>query len=208
LSQVHNIDESIRDLRARFEEAKNDITVRFGVLAFTPPTQPMPLYLPQELPEAHHELANLLNLCAGWLAFAEAQLAIADVGRTTEETVLTRIRAFVRVQIRKTWKDKKPTVQDLNDQVQVDPRVAHAEDAYVYWDTYYRTVRAMRDSMQKNWETVSRRITLLGQSSDRDVRGVNVNYHGVPMNARALGARVQLPPPMGHHALPPGPRFG
>jgi hypothetical protein len=62
-----------------------------------------------------------------------------------------------------------------------DPRFNEAKSRVLYTEAVYKLTKTIRDKAQRNWETISRRITQRGQEIDRMKRESNVA--GVPIMA-------------------------
>jgi hypothetical protein len=126
-------------------------------------------------------LGQLLNDTSQWCSYLDFQLAQADASRKDAEATLDFVKARIRIAIKTNEEGKKFTVSDKNDIMTTDPRVIQAFSRSLYCDAVYQLTKAIRDKAQRNWETISRRITQRGQEVERMRRESNVA--GVPAAA-------------------------
>jgi hypothetical protein len=151
------------------EEAQSKVMV----LGFRMPPQPATGYngyLPVNLGQlTNPQLGSLLTEISIWLSWAENKLSIASAEKNDAEKKLEYLQSGVRIGI-KAMSDSKMTMQDKDDAVKRDARVHAAElialEKYAEWDI----VRSFVRGGQKDWETVSRHITIQGQENDRAAR--------------------------------------
>jgi hypothetical protein len=68
--------------------------------------------------------------------------------------------------------------------MQTDPRVVDAQSKALYYEAIYRLTKAAMKNAQRNWDTISRRITQRGQAIERMKREQNVG--SIPVQARAF----------------------
>jgi hypothetical protein len=127
-------------------------------------------YLPLNLGQlSNPQLGALLTEISIWLAWAEGRLSIASAEKNDAEKKLEYLQSGVRIGI-KAMSDSKMTTQDKDDAVKRDGRVHAAElvalEKYAAWDI----IRSFVRGAQKDWETVSRHITIQGQEIDRASR--------------------------------------
>jgi hypothetical protein len=125
------------------------------------------------------ELGDILNNLSAWCAFIESELAKASIQQDAAKAHLDFTKARVRIALKADEDGKKLTSQDKNDRVETDPRVVEAKSSDLYASSLYILTRTMRDKAQRDWETVSRRITQRGQEVQRIGRETNVA--GIPM---------------------------
>jgi hypothetical protein len=64
-----------------------------------------------------------------------------------------------------------------------DPRFIESQRNHLYCEAVYDYTRQLVDAGQRDWDTVSRRITQRGQDVDRMVRGNNVSNTPVAQSA-------------------------
>ena len=115
-------------------------------------------------------LGNLLSCMAEYCGYAETVLADASVRKEVAKEKLDQIRARLRLDLgsgRGLWKN----AQDKNDVVECDPRTVTAKAEFLSWTTFHSLTKVLVDRIQRNWDTISRRITQRGQEVDRMVRG-------------------------------------
>lgn len=129
------------------------------------------------------QLGNYLNMAGAWCAYVEAELAKAAAAKDCAVSELEFVKARVRIAI-KAHDDKKLTAKDKDDLVTTDPRVVVSISKALYTDAIYIMTKALRDKSQRDWETISRRITQRGQEIERMRRQVNVE--GIPLQGRTF----------------------
>lgn len=139
--------------------------------------------MPAEITSLDDErLGNLLNDVSQWCGFLEVETAKATAARAEAEATADFVRSRVRLAMKiDPETNKKLTVQDKNDMVEVDPRVVRATASLLYTETVYSLTKVLRDKAQRDWDTISRRITQRGQGIERMKRENNVG--GVPSQA-------------------------
>ena len=141
--------------------------------------------MPSEITTLSDEqLGDLLNNLGEWCAYLDGQLAIADSERKAAEAMSEFTKARIRMAIKATEDGKKFTVSDKNDLMTTDPRVLQADYRALYTESSYQIIRAIANKAQRNWETVSRRITQRGQEIERNRRENNVA--GAPVVGRTF----------------------
>lgn len=129
------------------------------------------------------QLGNYLNMSGAWCAYVEAELAKAAAAKDCATSELEFVKARVRIAIRAT-DDKRLTAKDKDDLVATDPRVVSAISKALYTDAIHVMTRALKEKAQRDWETISRRITQRGQEVERMRRQVNVE--GIPLQGRSF----------------------
>lgn len=130
------------------------------------------------------QLGDLLNDLGEWCAYLDGQLAIADSERKAAEADYEFRKARIRMAIKATEDGKKITVSDKNDIMTTDPRVLQAWQRSLYTESSYYLIRAIANKAQRNWETVSRRITQRGQEIERHKRESSIA--GIQNSGRAF----------------------
>jgi len=120
-----------------------------------------------------NQLGDLLNDAGKWCSYVQEQLAIASARREEARKVMDLTEASIRVSLG-ALSDKKMTVQDKNDAVTVHPKTVEASANLLYWETVHQYLRVISDAAQRNWDTVSRRITQRGQDLGRGGREGNI----------------------------------
>lgn len=126
------------------------------------------------------KLGDLLNNISQWCGFLEIEVSKASAMRDQSEAQLDFVRSRLRIGLRFDSDGKKLAVKDKDDMVEVDPRVVDANAKFLYDNTVYSLTKVLRDKSQRDWETVSRRITQRGQSIDRSRREGNVSGMASP----------------------------
>jgi hypothetical protein len=155
---------------------------QFRSLGLQPPTVPTEGYagdLPTDLTSCDDNyLGALLNMCSNYSAFVEFQWAKARSERDAADAQLDLARAYARALIKAQYSNQKLTNDDRKDLIELDPRVRTATQNAMFYSALYSLIEAVRARAQRNWETVSRHITLRGQRIQQMQRDVNVA--GVP----------------------------
>lgn len=146
---------------------------------------------------SEEDLGDLLNKQSEWAAWIHFELAKAEAYREAARGEMDFLRAKIRLSLKRDETGAKLTVKDKDDWVEADPRVVDAVFRHDYWNSMYRLTRAIAERAQRDWDTISRRITLRGQSIDRVVRGHNVANIPVPNPAVRRRPGVSAPPAAG-----------
>jgi hypothetical protein len=175
-----NIEESMRSaVQDAMEELK-----RKGIVSAGPPGA-YKGEMPNDLTSLDDEkIGDLLNQLSRWCGFLDVELAKAASLKKQSEVRLRKVMARVRLVLKVDEDNKKLTGPDKDDRVESDPRVVEASRDEVYHYTLYTVLKGVRDEAQKNWETVSRRITQRTAEMGRMRREVNVG--GVPIQGRTF----------------------
>ena len=116
------------------------------------------------------ELGNLLSSMSEYCGYAETVLAKSSVSKEVAEEKLNQTRNNLLLDLMNDPRGKM-TVQEKNAVVECDPRTVEAKAELLYWKTFYTLTKVLVDRVQRNWDTISRRITQRGQEVDRMVRG-------------------------------------
>ena len=142
--------------------------------------------MPQDLTALDDdELGDLLNNLSQYCGYVENELSISQSKLDTAKAQFDFTYARVRVGVKASIEEKpKLTDRDRTDLVVTEPRVNAAEAKVIYEETVYRLIRTHRDQTQRNWDTVSRRITQRGQEVERMRREGTVA--GVPVSGRTF----------------------
>lgn len=152
-----------------------------------------PAHYPGEMPENitqldDSQLGDLLNRQSNWCSFVDTELAKADANLAEAKARLDFIRSRVRIMLKVDGDQKKLTNSDKDDLVNTDPRVVSSTSRALFCDAVYSLTRAIRERAQRNWETISRRITQRGQEIERMKRESNVGQaplqHGRAFRSR------------------------
>ena len=177
------------DHGSRMLNVAQDVRQKFESNGFAPPAGLANGFrgdLPPDITTlSDDELGDLLNNLSQYLGFVEFKLVEAEMEKAEAESQKEFIRARVRMNVKGSG--ERMTAQDKTDVVEVDDRVLAAERKVLYTTGYYDMLKVVRNNVQKNWETASRRITQRGQAIERQVRGHNVSNVPVPMVHRPWG---------------------
>jgi hypothetical protein len=129
------------------------------------------------------ELGDLLNNISQYCGYADVAVSEAqsksDIAKAQYETLYSNIRLRVKASA-----EGKMTDKDRSDMVNCTPTVVTAQAKMLYEEACYRLIRNIRDNAQRNWETISRRITQRGQEIDRMKRENSVA--GIPASGRTF----------------------
>lgn len=186
---LDNIQES---LSSAVQDAMSEIQ-RKGIQPAGPP-KGYQGEMPDNLSSLDDErVGNLLNNLSRWCGYLDTELTKAASLKKQSEVHLSKVMARVRLTIKVDEDNKKLTGPDKDDRVECDPRVVEASRREVYHFTLYTVMKGVRDEAQKNWETVSRRITQRGQEVGRMRREISVA--GTPVQSRTF---VRRPGPGQH----------
>lgn len=146
--------------------------------------------MPNDLTSLDDEgIGDLLNNLSRYTGYLDTQLSIANAYLRQAEEHVKKSRARIRLTFKVDEEGKKLAVPDKDDRVEADPRIVEATRREIYYFTFYTVLKSMRDEAQRNWETVSRRITQRGQEVGRIRREGNVA--GAPLQGRTFVRRTQ-----------------
>jgi len=124
------------------------------------------------------ELGDLLSNMSEYCGYIEEELSLAEAARNSAQAQVEFVKAKVRLQVKATASGRM-TERDKNDLVTVDPTVVEATSKSLYHEAIYDLTKKTLNRCQRNWDTISRRITQRGQQIERMKRESNVG--GVPI---------------------------
>jgi hypothetical protein len=166
------------------QQALEEVTKR----GFRFPSLPQQTYqgvLPPNIVQMTDEqIGSLLNEIATWTSYAETQLSLAKQSRNEMEGKLGFIRARIRVALKASDDHRKLSNPDKDDIVNTDPRVLQAQRDFLYTEAVYDYTKQFVSAAQRDWDTVSRRITQRGQEVERSRRGENIS--NIPVSSSAF----------------------
>lgn len=137
--------------------------------------------MPQDITSLDdNDLGDLLSKTSEYCGYVEAELAKAKTALNSATARLEFVKAKVRLQV-KANATGRLTNSDKNDLVTTDVDVVHAASVALYHEAIYDLTKTTCNRAQRNWETISRRITQRGQEVERMRRETNVA--GVPAHA-------------------------
>lgn len=132
--------------------------------------------MPQDITQLDDSaLGSLLGRLSEYCGYVEAELAKAEVMRISALAVYDNIRAKVRQLYKNYNSDTKLNAKDKDDLVEADPRVVEAKSKQLYTEAVHVLTKVILNKSQRDWDTVSRRITQRGQDMVRNQRGLNIN---------------------------------
>lgn len=185
--QPVDIEEGKRQLSVA-NQAVTDVAARGFVFPNLPQNQAYRGVLPMNLVHLDDtQLGDLLTQIATWCGYADMELAKARAARNEAEEKLKFIQSRLRLAVKAAAEGKKPSNPEMDDVVNSDPRVVLAKRDSLYCEAVFDYTKQLVDAAQRDWETVSRRITQRGQEVDRMTRGSNIG--GVPVMASAFQKR-------------------
>lgn len=115
-------------------------------------------------------IGDLLSKMSEYCGYAETVLADAAVRREAAEEKLNQTRARLLVDLMEAPRGKM-NAEEKSAVVECDPRTVEAKGEFLYWKAFHTLTKVLVDRVQRNWDTISRRITQRGQEVDRMVRG-------------------------------------
>jgi hypothetical protein len=130
------------------------------------------------------QLGVLLNEVATWASYAETQLSLAKQSHNESEARLDFIRSRIRLGLKASEEHRKLSNPDKDDFVNTDPRVLMAQREFLFCQAVHDYTKQLVNAAQRDWETISRRITQRGQEIDRNRRGDSVG--SVPVMSSAF----------------------
>lgn len=120
-------------------------------------------------------LGELLVKAGEWASYVDYHLAQFDAERKSAIAQLEFIQASIRLSLRADEiTGKSYTVQQKTDMMRTDPRVVDSQSKAIRTEAMYQMVKAINDKAQRNWDTISRRITQRGQQLERIRREQNI----------------------------------
>lgn len=127
------------------------------------------------------QLGELLNDISQYASYVEGQYALVTAELQTAEKQEIFVRAAVRKEIRALERERKLTNPDKDDLMETDSRVLEVTKTTLFYYNIKVMTKAILEKAQRDWETVSRRITQRGQEIDRQKRTMNTQH--VPLTA-------------------------
>lgn len=168
-----------------YQDALTQVQSR-GIIAPVPPASGYRGGMPQDLTALDDdELGDLLNNLSQFTGYVESELAQSQAKLDAAKAQFDFTYASVRLEVKKAAQGRI-TDRDKTDLVITDLRVVEAQAKVLYSESVYRLTRTIREQAQRNWETVSRRITQRGQEIERMKRDHNVAGIPAPNSGRFL----------------------
>ena len=165
------------------DQALTDV-VAVGFRLPVRPVQPYQGSLPSNLVDLDdRSLGELLTQASTWCNFAGDQLVMARAALNEAEAKMEFVKSKLRLII-KSAEDKKPSNPEMDDMVRADARFLDAQRTYLYRQAVYDYTKQLVEGAQRDWDTISRRITQRGQDVDRMTRGHSVS--NVPLTGSAF----------------------
>lgn len=166
------------------QQAAQEVAAR----GFVFPQRPQQVYqgmMPSNLVQMNDEqLGSILNEISTWASYAETQLSMAKQARNEAENKMEFIKSRIRIALKASEEHRKLSNPDKDDIVNTDPRVLQAQREFLFCEAVYDYTKQLVNAAQRDWETVSRRITQRGQEIERNRRGENVG--SVPVMSGAF----------------------
>lgn len=123
-----------------------------------------------------NSLGWYLGLISGWLDYVNQQLAEAHGTMTVAVAKLAFIDAHLLMIHKKDIQngDKKRPEAERKALVLTDRRYVEAQSESIYYETFYRHVKAIAESADQNYSAISRRISQRQQDIERQKRTTGV----------------------------------
>jgi hypothetical protein len=138
------------------------------------------------------ELNDLLKMLSEWTGYLEEQLALAEMEFNTAKAQMDVTEASLRLAVKASAEViGRINEADRKAYVVTEPRYQKAKHRLLYTEAIYEFTRRHINAGQRNWETVSRRISVRIAESDRQIR--NNNVENVPIAARTFRRPGQPP---------------
>lgn len=181
---------------ATFETGIALLTVADAALAdararhFAIPPAPLHQQYHGVLPDIVHlsddALGALLGEISAWATYAEGQLAIAKHAKNRAEGILEFTRSRIRLALKADDNTRKLSNPDKDDLVNTDPRVLESARDFMFCEALFDLTKLHVTAAQRDWDTVSRRITQRGQEVERLKREANLQQGNIPVSATAF----------------------
>jgi hypothetical protein len=179
-----DVDDVQEQLDTAYKDAMSELH-RQGIIPATVIDTGFHGEMPTDLSSLDDEdVGDLLNKLSIWCGFLDVELMKADAQHNSASTALNGLKRNIRIWFKVDEEGKRLTGPDKDDRVESDPRVVAATRKELMAYTRFKVVRGIREQAQRNWETVSRRITQRGQEISRMRRETNVA--GVPVQGRTF----------------------
>lgn len=163
-----------------YQDAMANVQSR-GIMSPSLPASGYRGEMPQDLTSLDDdELGDLLNNLSQYTGYVESELAQAQSKLDSAKAQYDYIYAGTRLKV-KAAAEGRLTDRDKTDLVITNEKVREAQARVIYAECTYRLTRTIREQAQRNWETVSRRITQRGQEVERMKREHNVAGIQAPM---------------------------
>lgn len=131
------------------------------------------------------KLGDLLSKLSTYIGFVDAKVTTASIASKAADARLDFVRARVRIGLKAMAAQLgRLTTKDKDDIIETDPRVVEARSEALYYESVYLLSRSILKKAERDWDTVSRRITQRGQEVERMKR--ESNLAGVPIAARTF----------------------
>jgi hypothetical protein len=142
--------------------------------------------MPVELTSLDDEkLGDLLARLSTFIGYADTKVTEANIACKAAEARLDFVKARVRIGLKAMAANLgRLTTKDKDDIIETDPRVIDARSDALYTESIYLLSRSILKKSERDWDTVSRRITQRGQEVERMKREGNIA--GVPQAARTF----------------------
>jgi len=117
-----------------------------------------------------NSLGDLLGEIATWCNYANSELAKARAARDESEEKMKSVVSRLRLNVKMVTEGRKPSNPEMDDIVNSDQRTIDVKRNYLFCLAVYDYTKQLVDAAQRDWETVSRRITQRGQEIERHKR--------------------------------------
>lgn len=142
--------------------------------------------MPAELTSLDDEgLGDLLSKLSTFIGYVDSETTKANIAFRASEAKLDFVKARVRIGLKAMVATLgRLTTKDKDDIIETDPRVVDARSEALYTESVFLLSRSILKKAERDWDTVSRRITQRGQEVERMKR--ESNLAGVPQSARTF----------------------
>ena len=134
-------------------------------------------------------LGKLLSDMSSFLGYVQTQLSIAELDMKTDNDVFEHTSAQLRIQLKNDHEtySGKLTTKDKDDLLEINQLYQGAKNRMRFSEAKYILMKTMYETKERDWNTVSRRITQMGQQVDRAKRDVNVS--NIPSQFKGFSRR-------------------
>lgn len=126
------------------------------------------------------QLGWWLGYLSSWSDYVQNKLAEAELQMNSCAAALEFVEADLRISYKYDEHAKKRTDTERKDRVRIDRRYVEARTQSLYTESVYRYTNAIARAAERNWNSVSRRITQRGQDLERHRRDQGVGSITAP----------------------------
>ncbi len=177
-----NADVTLEEASARFDTVSGRVSGQLAAKGFiTAPVPPrvqdasgneVPYngWIPPDLTAlSDNQLGWYLGMLSSWFDYVQQQLAEAQGAMTVATAKLEFVNAHL-LMIYTRDGEKKRSEPERKALVLVDRRYVEAQTESIYYETYFRHVKAIASAAEQNYSAVSRRVSQRQQDVERQKR--------------------------------------